>query len=99
MTRKNKLNEKLLKAEKEFTHQNALVMADTLNSALKKGVHAKIVLTGISSVDLSSLQLIISARKSFAKGKIPLSVDFNCTDEVGALLENCGFGKLLNLKD
>jgi hypothetical protein len=97
MTRKKKANVKLLKAEKEFTHQNARIMADELNGALINAVQTKITLTNISSVDLPAMQLIISARRSFEKGRVPLLIDFSYTEEIRILLENCGFGKLLNL--
>jgi ABC-type transporter Mla MlaB component len=93
MTAKKKTKEVLLKADKELTYSVAEKLCSQLTSALGKSAMVRLDLTDIVSVDLSSIQMIISARRSFDKKSIPFQINFTCSNEVGKLLENCGFRK------
>lgn len=94
MTRKKKTGEILIKVKKDFTHAAAGKLSDELRSALNKSVAARLVLSDITSVDLSSIQLLVSAADSFKKGEVPLIIELNCSDDVKTLMRNCGFGDL-----
>jgi MFS superfamily sulfate permease-like transporter len=91
MTARKKSGEVLLKAERDFTYSIAEKMCSELRSALKRPAMAKVDLKDIVSIDLSSIQMIISAKRSFEKKGIPFHIKFTCSKETGILLGNSGF--------
>ncbi|MGF1584736.1 MAG: STAS domain-containing protein [Bacteroidales bacterium] len=93
MTAKKKTNEVLLKVEKDFTYSVAEKLCSQLRTALKKSAIVKLDLTDIVSIDLSSIQMIISAKRSFEEKNIHFQIAFTCSNDAGILLENCGFRK------
>ena len=98
MTKKKKTGEILIRLKKDFTHAGAGKLSDELRSALKKSVSTRLVLTDILAIDLSSIQLLVSATSSFKKRQIPLIIEFTCSDEVSTLMNNCGFGDFYESK-
>jgi ABC-type transporter Mla MlaB component len=93
MTARKKTSTILLKADKEFNYSIAEKLCSQLRSALKKSAVVQLDLTDIVSIDLSSIQMIISAKRSFEEKNIPFQITFACSNELGILLENCGFRK------
>jgi ABC-type transporter Mla MlaB component len=93
MTAKKKTSEVLLKVEKDFTYSVAEKLCSQLRTALKKSAIVKLDLRDIVSIDLSSIQMIISAKRSFEEKNIPFQITFTCSNDAGTLLENCGFRK------
>ena len=81
-------------AKKDFTYTEAGKFIDDFKHALQNGIHTTIKLAEIESVDLTSLQLLASAKSSFKKANIPLTITFTGNDEVLNLISKCGFEKI-----
>ena len=94
MANKKQKPVKVLTARKEFTHQEAGKFLIDIKAALKKGTPTEINLAEIESVDLTSLQLLIAAKRSFEKANIPFKLQFSCSKEIYTLLKNCGFEQI-----
>lgn len=90
---KRKEKFKLLSVRREFNHVKAGEFLKGLKSALKKGTGVEIDLREIDSVDLTSLQLLIAARKSFENAGIPFQIRFECSEEVFLLICKCGMAE------
>lgn len=89
---------KLLSASGEFNHQKAREFFDPLISALNEGTPVEIDLTQIGSVDLTSLQLLVAARRSFQNAGLPFHLKFGCSEEVFSLITNCGLAEKTGAK-
>jgi ABC-type transporter Mla MlaB component len=85
---------KLLTVKKEFTHQKAGKFIVDIKATLKKGTPVEINLAEIESVDLTSLQLLVAAKRSFENANIPFQLNFSGSNEIYTLIKNCGFEKI-----
>ncbi len=89
---------KLLTAGSEFNYVKAGELLYELKEALKKKKPVELDLRDTGSIDVTSLQFLVAARRSFEDAGIPLKVRFECTEEAFSLISKCGLAEKTGAK-